>query len=111
MFIICPKCYSHRIRRVAREGFLYVKLAPFFGRYPWRCSACGEVCLLKERGEVKRSRRAGNKYEELPDQAAEEAQRRAAELRRQAEELQRHAEELQRLAAEALEQQTRVPAS
>lgn len=64
--MICPKCHSFRIRRIRREGFLRKRLAPIFGYYPWRCSTCGTVQLLKARGKRARRREAGNTSTEAP---------------------------------------------
>jgi hypothetical protein len=65
--MICPKCKSYRIRRIKREGFLRVRLAPLLGFYPWRCSTCGTVQLLKTRGRPVRKRNADKVYGEAPD--------------------------------------------
>jgi hypothetical protein len=53
------------MRRIRREGFMHVWLAPFFGYYPWRCSNCQEVQLLKARGK-KKSTQEGNNPQEKP---------------------------------------------
>ena len=58
--MICTNCKSSRVRRIKREGFLRKKLAPLFGFYPWRCSNCGTVQMLKMRGRPTRRRKAGN---------------------------------------------------
>jgi hypothetical protein len=58
--MICTKCKSYRIRRIKREGFLRKRLAPLLGFYPWRCSTCGTVQLLKTSGRPARKRNAGN---------------------------------------------------
>jgi len=65
--MICTNCESYRIRRIKREGFLRVKLAPMFGYYPWRCSTCGTVQLLKSRGRPARKRNADRTYGEAQD--------------------------------------------
>jgi len=65
--MICPKCTSYRIRRIKREGFLRRSLAPLFGFYPWRCSTCGTVQLLKTRGRPARKRNADKTYGEDQD--------------------------------------------
>lgn len=56
--MFCATCQSYRMRRIKREGFLRLKVAPLFGYYPWRCSVCGTVRLLKARGVRKRTRKA-----------------------------------------------------
>jgi hypothetical protein len=53
--MVCTKCQSTRMRRIGRVGFLRRKLAPLFGYYPWRCSICGTVQLLRARGERMRT--------------------------------------------------------
>jgi hypothetical protein len=58
--MICTNCKSYRVRRIKREGFFRIKLAPLFGFYPWRCSNCGTVQMLKMRGGPMRKRSAGN---------------------------------------------------
>jgi hypothetical protein len=69
--MICTKCKSYRIRRIKREGFLRRKLAPLFGFFPWRCSTCGTVQLLRARGRPARRRNASNPHGEA--QAIEHA--------------------------------------
>jgi hypothetical protein len=54
------------MRRIKREGFLRKNLAPLFGFYPWRCSICGTVQLLRARGERKSTRNADNPRGEAP---------------------------------------------
>jgi hypothetical protein len=51
----CAKCQSHRMRRIVRVGFLRKVLAPIFGYYPWRCSACLTEVMLHSRGKKRRS--------------------------------------------------------
>ena len=65
--MICPKCKSYRIRRIKREGFLRVRLAPLLGFYPWRCSTCGTVQLLKTRGRPVRKRNGDKTYGEAQE--------------------------------------------
>ena len=52
--MVCSKCQSQRMRRIRREGFVRVILAPIFGYYPWRCSVCRTEKLVRTRG-VRRS--------------------------------------------------------
>jgi hypothetical protein len=49
--MICKNCRSYRMRRIKREGLLRKYLAPLFGFYPWRCSDCRTVQLLRSRGK------------------------------------------------------------
>lgn len=65
--MICKKCKSYRIRRIKREGYLQTKVAPLFGFYPWRCSNCGTVQLLKMRGRPARKRNSDTTYGEAQD--------------------------------------------
>jgi hypothetical protein len=51
----CAICQSHRVRRIGRNGILRKWLAPLFGYYPWRCSSCLRVFMLKTRG-IRRKR-------------------------------------------------------
>ncbi len=52
--MVCSKCKSHKIHRIQREGFFRIKLAPFFGYFPWQCSTCDKVQMLKARGSKRR---------------------------------------------------------
>jgi hypothetical protein len=73
--MICPKCTSYRIRRIKREGFLRTSVAPLFGFYPWRCSTCGTVQLLRTRGRQASRRNADKTYgEDLEIQHANQAE-------------------------------------
>ena len=49
--MFCTKCHRDRMRRIKREGFLQVWLAPLFGYYPWQCSNCATEHLLRARGK------------------------------------------------------------
>jgi len=40
-----------------RVGLFEKKVFPFFGYYPWECSACRKRVLLKTRGQKVRVRR------------------------------------------------------
>jgi hypothetical protein len=71
--MVCTKCNSSQIHRIQREGFLRLKLAPFFGLFPWECSTCGEEQLRKGRGRRPRSRVANNPRGEARRQAAGQA--------------------------------------
>lgn len=53
--MLCPMCHGQKLRRIKREGFLHTKLAPIFGYFPWRCSSCGKMQLLRIRQEWKHS--------------------------------------------------------
>jgi len=52
--MVCSKCKSHKIHRILREGFFRIKLAPLFGYFPWECSSCDKVQMLKARGSKRR---------------------------------------------------------
>ncbi len=49
----CQKCESGKVRRVFRDGFLQTKVYPLFGYYPWRCTRCGRVVMLRKRHRSK----------------------------------------------------------
>jgi hypothetical protein len=67
--MVCTKCNSSKIYRIQREGFFRMKLAPFFGFFPWECSTCGQEQLRKARGRNHRSRDANELREEARSQA------------------------------------------
>ncbi len=50
----CPKCQKGVCTRVKREGWFQTELLPRFGYFPWECSSCRKVSLLKRRGQRKR---------------------------------------------------------
>ena len=62
--MVCASCESYRMRRIKREGFLRERLAPLFGYFPWRCSNCGAIQMLRSRGEQRHSRDAANQLTE-----------------------------------------------
>jgi ssDNA-binding Zn-finger/Zn-ribbon topoisomerase 1 len=45
----CQKCEKGKVRRVFRDGFLQTTIFPLLGYYPWRCSRCGRVVMLRKR--------------------------------------------------------------
>lgn len=47
--VVCPRCGSDRIYRVAREGFVRQYLQSLFGYYPWRCRRCGATSMIRKR--------------------------------------------------------------
>jgi hypothetical protein len=47
--MVCPKCLCNRMHRLRRTGFVELKVAPFFGYFPWRCSDCKIELFLRER--------------------------------------------------------------
>lgn len=51
--VICQRCGRGRVHRVFREGFLQEIVYPWFGYYPWRCTTCGKVVMLRKRRRVK----------------------------------------------------------
>jgi hypothetical protein len=44
--------------RRKREGLFQILIAPHLGLYPWHCSACRKVFLVKERGKSKNKNKA-----------------------------------------------------
>jgi ssDNA-binding Zn-finger/Zn-ribbon topoisomerase 1 len=50
----CPACGTQTLRRTAREGFMQRAIYPRFGYYPWKCSGCQAVQLIKNRGARRR---------------------------------------------------------
>ncbi len=62
----CPKCGSVSMARAARHGFWQQSFFPKFGFYPWECSSCRIVKLLRNRGVRVRKRRRTEEREEAP---------------------------------------------
>jgi hypothetical protein len=52
----CSKCKSLDCSRVKRDGLMQTLVLPRFGYFPWKCTSCGNVFLIKERGKSKRHR-------------------------------------------------------
>lgn len=52
--ISCQRCGSGRVRRVYREGFLQINIYPLLGYYPWRCTQCGHVVMLRKRRRTRK---------------------------------------------------------
>jgi hypothetical protein len=77
--MLCTKCKNPKIHRIEREGFLRTTLAPIFGYYPWECSNCGKVQLLKSRGNRRRSRKVENARLEVRRHAAGQSRQAAAD--------------------------------
>jgi hypothetical protein len=69
--MVCKICQSQRMRRLERVGFLHRRLAPLFGFFPWRCSHCGTVQLLRARGKRQSPREMGNPHREAAGHSAE----------------------------------------
>ena len=53
----CAKCGRLSMRRIERRGFFQQKISPIFGFFPWECSNCRVVRLMKHRGAGRRRRR------------------------------------------------------
>jgi hypothetical protein len=69
--MVCPKCQSHKMHRIRREGFLRENLAPLFGYFPWRCSVCRTEQLLRERGGQRSSQESTSQHLDAPVPPAE----------------------------------------
>lgn len=53
--MLCMKCGSSAMVRVAPRGFLQLIVFPLFGRYPWKCLACHRTlayCLRFDRPDL-----------------------------------------------------------
>jgi hypothetical protein len=50
----CPKCKARECSRKKRQGLFERFILPRLGWYPWQCSSCRKVFLVKERGKRKR---------------------------------------------------------
>ncbi len=55
--VLCPRCDSDRIKRIARAGLLHRYIFPLFGKYPWRCGRCGATSMLNRRALSAKRRR------------------------------------------------------
>lgn len=49
----CREC-GNCLRRLARRGFLQVKIFPLFGYYPWECPVCRKTIMVKKQYLLKR---------------------------------------------------------
>lgn len=74
--MVCTKCQSQRMRRIERVGFLRTSLAPLFGFFPWRCSTCGTVQLLRARGKRQSRREISDPHREAAGHGTEPLQQR-----------------------------------
>jgi DNA-directed RNA polymerase subunit RPC12/RpoP len=54
---LCPDCRSRDMRRRKRSG-LRLYLASIFGKWPYRCDACGSEFFLNRRHVNQRSKAA-----------------------------------------------------
>jgi predicted RNA-binding Zn-ribbon protein involved in translation (DUF1610 family) len=52
--IQCPNCKQKEMARIARRGFLRLRIFPMLGLYPWQCAICGKEELHRRRGAVMR---------------------------------------------------------
>jgi uncharacterized Zn finger protein len=52
--IPCQRCGGEKVHRVFREGFLQEVVYPWFGYYPWRCTTCGHLAMLRKRHRMKK---------------------------------------------------------
>jgi len=62
-YIPCPKCGKGHLHRIARRGFLQIKVYPLLGYYPWECAGCRETSLIKKRLERRRSKNRSKRSE------------------------------------------------
>jgi hypothetical protein len=49
----CREC-GNSLRRLARRGFLQVRIFPLFGYYPWECPVCRKTIMVKKQYVLKR---------------------------------------------------------
>ena len=67
----CPHCKSPVTRRARRTGLLQNVVYPRLGLFPWECTACRRIFLVKQRAKS-RHRHAQDDFEpslssETPD--------------------------------------------
>jgi len=43
----CRDC-GNNLRRLARKGFLQLKVYPLFGYYPWECPVCRKSQMIRK---------------------------------------------------------------
>ena len=43
----CKEC-GNPLRRMARKGFLQLKVYPRFGYYPWECPICRVTIMIRK---------------------------------------------------------------
>jgi hypothetical protein len=51
----CGEC-GNPLRRLARQGFLQIRVYPIFGFYPWECPICRDTIMIRK--QYIRKRRA-----------------------------------------------------
>ena len=50
----CPKCKERQCSRKKRDGLWQRFILSRLGWYPWQCTSCRKIFLVKERGKSKR---------------------------------------------------------
>ncbi len=55
----CTTCGSSRTIRVKRKGLIQAFVWTRLGYFPWECTGCRNVFLIKNRGKVKRRTSTG----------------------------------------------------
>jgi hypothetical protein len=58
--LMCPACRTQTLRRTERKGFMQRLIYAGFGYYPWKCSTCKSIQLIKNRGRRRRRRNSGS---------------------------------------------------
>ena len=56
--LVCQTCRTQTLHRIARKGFMQRAIYSRFGFFPWKCSMCKTVQLIKNRGKRSRRRRS-----------------------------------------------------
>lgn len=56
--LLCPTCGTQTLRRTSREGFMQRAIFARFGYFPWKCSGCHVIRLIKNRGMRHRRRKS-----------------------------------------------------
>jgi len=49
----CKEC-GNALRRLARRGFLQIRVFPIFGFYPWECPICRDTIMIRKQYVRKR---------------------------------------------------------
>lgn len=50
----CPRCGSDYLKRMRRLGIVQARIYPLFGYYPWKCTKCLGMFVLRMRSQSKR---------------------------------------------------------
>jgi hypothetical protein len=55
----CKDC-GNNLRRLARKGFLQLRVFPLIGYYPWECPVCRKTLMIRK--QYLRKRRSAQEH-------------------------------------------------